>query len=148
MELNYIGQRMIVDMTTADGNVFFDKEFFTFKPRDPHLVSLYTVTIYYRDIKYIHGRRGIKSTVEVVTQYGKYDFFVHKMNTLMELIQQGIDYSRSVKPDVVDADFTKKEEPLSNSDIDKLTKLSQLHKDGCITDAEFEKEKSLILNRK
>ncbi|MCF0116680.1 MAG: SHOCT domain-containing protein, partial [Bacilli bacterium] len=37
--------------------------------------------------------------------------------------------------------------PLSDAQLDKLAKLADLHKNGILTEEEFEKEKNLIINR-
>ena len=134
---------MICDMDKADGNVLFEKEYFDFVPRS-YNEKQYEQRIYYKDITNVRGYKGIKSTVCVDVNSTTYRFYMYKMNTFIELVESG-----RKNWNVVDAEVVKetKQEPLSDAQLDKLAKLADLHKNGILTDEEFEKEKNLIINR-
>ena len=142
---DYVGKNMVCDTVDVDGGVRFEKEYFGFYPRgfvDP------TIVIKYEDIKNIKYASGIKKRVDIITDKRTYQFYLYKANTFIQILNQArkdISMNDGVSPE---NDFTKKEqEPLTNEQIDKLTKLSQLHKDGVLSDEEFNKEKNLIINR-
>ena len=141
--MDYVGKRMICDMDKADGNVLFEKEYFDFVPRS-YNEKQYEQRIYYKDITNVRGYKGIKSTVCVDVNSTTYRFYMYKMNTFIELVESG-----RKNWNVVDAEVIKeaKQEPLSDAQLDKLAKLADLHKNGILTEDEFEKEKNLIINR-
>ena len=137
--INFIGEDMIVDRYAADGGAYFEADHFVWKARDIN-ESKYNLTIRYEDIKEISIVQGIKKRVDVTLYNGKvYYFFLYKANTFVELINAG---RESVK--------LKKENgfsPISNEDIDRLSKISQLHKDGILSDSEFELQKDEIMKK-
>lgn len=143
--MNYVGQKMICDMNCADGNVHFEKEYLEFLPRN-YGNRKYEVKIYFRDIINIKGYKGIKSTVVIDTAEKSYKFYMYKMNTFIDFVEQGrknwnvIDLTAEEEPKT-------EQKPLSDAQLDKLAKLNQLHKDGVLDDEQFEKEKNLIINR-
>ena len=141
--MDYVGKRMICDMDKADGNGLFEKEYFDFVPRS-YNEKQYEQRIYYKDITNVRGYKGIKSTVCVDVNSTTYRFYMYKMNTFIELVESG-----RKNWNVVDAEVIKeaKQEPLSDAQLDKLAKLADLHKNGILTEEEFEKEKNLIINR-
>ena len=81
----------------------------------------------------------------VDTAEGTYRFYMYKLNTFEDFINQGRKYN-SMGGDVVEAEVVKAT-PLTDDELNKLSKLNELHKDGVLTDEQFEKEKNLILNR-
>ena len=140
--MNYIGQKMICDMKYADGSVHFEKEYLEFLPRN-YGDRKHELIIYYRDIVDVKGYKGIKSTVVIQTNEKSYEFYLYKMNTFIDFVEQG-----RKKWNVIDlTSDDKKQDALTDAQLDKLSKLNQLHKDGVLNDEEFEKEKNLILNR-
>lgn len=141
--MDYVGKRMICDMDKADGNVLFEREYFTFVPRNVDLKK-YELTLYYKDITKIRGYKGIKSTVCVDVGSTTYRFYLYKMATFIEMLESGRKGYNVVDAEVINES---KQEPLSNEQIDKLAKLAELRKSGVLSEEEFEKEKKLILNR-
>lgn len=131
-------------MDKADGNVLFEKEYMDFVPRAMELKK-YELRIYFKDITKVRGYKGIKSTVCVDVGDKTYRFYMYKMNTFIEMVESGRKGYNVV--DAVVIDPKNEQAPLTNEQLDRLTKLSQLHKDGVLSDAEFEKEKNLIINR-
>lgn len=143
--MEYIGQKMVCDTPRADGHVFFEKEYFEFRPRDPRY-SAAIKRINYDDVVNMEYYRGIKKTVVVVLRDGsRHSFYMYKGNTFMALVQAGRDRN------VVVADGAPREESprreMSDKDIEKLSKLNELHTSGVITDEEFETQKELIMNK-
>lgn len=140
--MEYEGKKMIADTDRGDGGVYFEKEYFEFRPRD--LSKKKDIfRIYYKDIISTQIRRGIKSTVFVELKSGYVRFYLYKVNTFVQLVEEG-----RKQYNVVDVEVEKEEQPLTDAQIEKLEKLNKLHKDGVLSDQEFEKEKGLILNRK
>lgn len=129
-------------MKYADGSVHFEKEYLEFLPRN-YGDKRHELTIYYRNIISVKGYKGIKSTVVIQTNEKSYEFYLYKMNTFIDFVEQG-----RKKWNVIDlSSDNEKQEALTDEQLNKLSKLSQLHKDGVLNDEEFEKEKNLILNR-
>mgnify|MGYP003298972356 CR=1 FL=1 len=143
--MEYVGQKMICDMRHADGNVLFDKEYIEFSPRN-YNEKKYELRIFYRDITAVKGYKGIKSTVVIEANGKSYEFYMYKMNTFIDFVEQGRK-NWNVVDIPTENNEEKKQEPLTDAQLEKLSKLSQLHKDGVLNDEEFEKEKNLILNR-
>ena len=146
---DYFNKSMICDTDKADGNVRFDKETMTFKPRNYDLRQ-YEFTIRYEDITEIKQYKGIKSTVMLVTSNGTYTFHMYKMNTFIQQVESGREYWNA--PDVIEAKVVEPakpevKRPLSDDDLEKLAKLAELHDQGVLNDAQFEEEKNIILNR-
>lgn len=144
---DYVGKKMICDIKEADGGVYFEREYFEFRPRAIE-DRKYQFKIYYKDIISVQGYKGIKSTVAVQVAKGYYKFFMYKMNTFIELVEAGRKGYNIVDVDVDTTEPVNSKEPLTDAQLDKLSKLNQLHKDGVLSDEQFEEEKSLILNRK
>ncbi len=129
-------------MKYADGSVHFEKEYLEFLPRN-YGDKRHELIIYYRDIISVKGYKGIKSTVVIQTNEKSYEFYLYKMNTFIDFVEQG-----RKQWNVIDlSSHNEKQEALTDEQLNKLSKLSQLHKDGVLNDEEFEKEKNLILNR-
>lgn len=146
---DYFDKSMICDSDYADGNVLFEKETMTFKPRSFDQRK-YEFTIRYEDITEVKQYKGIKSTVVLVTRNGTYNFHLYKMNTFVQQVESGRAYWRDdiiIDATVKEAPKTDKK-PLSDDDLEKLSKLAELHDQGVLSDAQFEEEKSIILNRK
>lgn len=141
---DYYGKSMIADRDQADGNVSFEKEEMIFRPRSYDLKK-YEVTIRYEDIKEVKYYKGLKSTVALETKNGTFKFHMYKMNTFVQQVESGRKYWNVVDAEVTDNKKT--QTPLTDEQIDKLSKLAELHKNGVLTDDEFEKEKSLIIDR-
>lgn len=137
--VKFIGEDMIVDTPRADGGAYFKEDCFEWKARDIK-ESKYNVTIRYEDIKSVTIIQGIKKRVDVVTNDNKiHYFYLYKANTFVELIEAGREHAKM-----------KKEEgfaPLSDEDLDRLAKLSQLHKDDILTDDEFNLQKNEIMKK-
>ena len=143
--MEYIGQKTICDTPRADGHVFFEKDYFEFRPRDARLADT-VKRINYDDIVNMEYYRGIKKTVVVVLRDGtRHSFYMYKGNTFMALVQAGRDRNVVVS-DAEPVRETPKRE-MSSQDIEKLTKLNELHTSGVITDEEFETQKELIMNK-
>lgn len=144
--IEYIGKDMVCDSRKADGSIHFEKDYFEFRPRNL-CDKKFEFRVNYKDIKEVRGYKGIKSRVEVETNETTYYLYIYKMNTLVEILNTAKN-AVIENQEAVDIDLTKKEkEPLTEEQLDKLTKLNQLHKDGVLSDAQFEEEKNLILNR-
>lgn len=142
MITEYVGQHTVADMDRADGNVYFEKEYMEFRPRSYEQRNL-GVKIFYKAITDVKGYKSLKSTVAVETTSGVFKFYMYKMNTFIELVNAG-----RKGWNVVDAEVKEvKKEPLTDAQLDKLAKLNELHKQGVLTDEQFEEEKNLILNR-
>lgn len=135
----YIGENMIVDTNNADGGVYFEKEYFLWKARDLNK-SQYNLTIRYDEIKDVVVVQGIKKRVEVTMKDGKtHYFYLYRSGTFVELINAGREANNYI-------DATRPAQ-MSDEDLDRLTKLSQLHKDGVLTDEQFEAQKKEIMNK-
>lgn len=141
---DYYGKSMIADRDQADGNVSFEKEEMIFRPRSYDLKK-FEVAIRYEDIKEVKYYKGLKSTVALETKKGIFKFHMYKMNTFVQQVESGRKYWNVVDAEVTDNKKT--QTPLTDEQIDKLSKLAELHKNGVLTDDEFEKEKSLIIDR-
>lgn len=137
--VDYIGQNMIVDTNAADGGVYFEKEYFMWKARDLNK-SQFNLTIHYADIKSVIVVQGIKKRVEVTLNDGKtYYFYLYRSGTFVELINAGREANRQI--------IENGSAVISDSDLDRLSKLNQLHKDGVLTDEQFEAQKKEIMSR-
>jgi len=135
--VEYIGKKMVVDTRAADGGVYFEKDHFTWSCRygNPKL----DIVIYYKDVCDIIIYNGEKKRVEVTTTDEKrYDFFLYKAATFVEFIKAGIEYSKNPDTTVV---------PINNEDLIRLQQLSELHKDGILSDEQFENQKNLIMKK-
>ena len=137
--VEYIGKNMIVDTRAADGGVYFEKERFIWKSRNynPKL----DIIIYYKDIKDVVIISGIKKRVDVTLNDGKmYNFFLYRSGTFVELINAG----REACKDQIEE---KGSLEMSDEDIEKLKKLSELQKGGVLTTEQFEAQKNEILKK-
>ncbi len=144
--MEYVGKKMIVDTKKADGSVFFYKDYFEFVPRYDSQKQ-FGFSIYYKDVVSMNVSKGIKCVTTIKLTDDKTCFlYNHRPDTLVALINAGRDAVKN-GTDYVDADFTVKNEPLTNEEIDKLTKLNELHKSGVLSDEEFEAQKNYILHK-
>lgn len=147
--MTYVGQRMIVDTPKADGNVFFHEEFLEFRARDSRLASC-NFEIAYDNIDKIENYTGIKKTVVLVLKDGyRQYFYMYKNNTFIALVNEGRNRKVVVDAEAVEVEPAKEEKKggISQEDLDKLSQLSQLHKDGALSDEEFAQQKALILDK-
>ena len=136
---------MICDTRYADGNVYFHEDFFEFKARDSRFSS-YDVQIRYEDITNIETYMGIKKTVVIVTKDGnRHYFYMYKMNTFVALVNAGRNKDVVTYDATEEASETKKE--ISSEDLEKLSQLNNLHKDGVLSDEEFESQKDIIMEK-
>lgn len=148
MTKDYYNKTMIADTDQADGSVFFDRESMTFKPRS-YDERQYEFTIRYADIQEIRPYRGLKSTVVIITKDNKYTFHMYKLNTFVDQVESGRKFWNS--DNIIDAEVRSAgdgKRALSDDELEKLSKLAELHDQGVLNDAQFEEEKNIILNRK
>ena len=136
----YVGKTMIVDMRVADGGVTFEKDHFVWKARyDTNLQN--KVVINYKDIKEVKvDRSNNKKRVAVILNNDKvYYFYLYKVDTFIELIEAGKEGVKALESgDTL---------PISDDDLNRLSKLTQLHKEGVLTDAQFESQKNEIMKK-
>lgn len=136
--IDYINKNMICDTAFADGGIYFYEDYFTFQARNGN--PKYSLKIYYRDIDDLSIISGIKKHVIVRMKNSsvQYHFYIYKAATMCQFIQAGMEHVRNAN---------NRSNTLSKEDLDKLVKLNELHKDGVISDEQFEKEKNAILNQ-
>lgn len=133
---NYIGESMVVDTAKADGGAYFEVDHFVWKARD----SMLSAKVFYADIENVYIIQGAKKRVDVVLKNKKYySFFLYKAQTFVDLINAG----RAAMKQKEETGFS----PMSDEDIDKLYKINQLHKDGILTDSEFEIQKNDLMKK-
>ncbi len=137
--VDYIGKKMIVDTKVADGSVYFEKDHFEWRARDLRR-SQYDVSIKYSDVKDIFVSSGAKKRVDVTLVDGKvYHFYLYKGATFAQFINAGREACNAIE--------TNGTAPISDEDLDRLSKLTQLHKDGVLDDNQFESQKNEILKK-
>lgn len=137
--VDYIGKKMIVDTRSGGGGIYFEKEYFEWRSRNPSRDDL-TQRIYYADIKEVRLIRGRKKRVEVFLHDGSvYYYWLYKAATLVQFINSGREGKKQIEENGSAS--------ISDADLDRLTKLASLHKDGVLTDEEFAAQKSDILNK-
>lgn len=133
---------MRIDTMRADGMVYFFETYFEFKSRRP-CKEEYDFKINYDDIKEIINSSGIKKTVTVLTNNGnKHSFYMYKNNTFIALINAG--RNRNIIEEKPSENSPKQ---ISPKDLDTLTKLNQLHKDGVLTEKELAQQKEIIMKK-
>ena len=137
--VDYIGKKMVVDTKKSDGGAYFEKDYFEWRSRNTRRPDL-TIRINYADIDDVRVVRGRKSRVEVYLNNGKVHYFwLYKALTFEELINAGRENIRTIEQQGISA--------ISDEDLDRLSKLAALHKDGVLTDGEFTTQKEEIMNK-
>ena len=139
--VEYAGKKMIVDTRSADGGVYFEKDHFLWKARgyNPRL----DIDIYYKDIKEVIVVNGRKKRVEVYLHDGKrYDFYLYKAATFAQFINAGIEANKH--PEI---EQKSESHAISDEDLNRLKQLSELHKDGVLSDEQFDTQKNEILKK-
>ena len=143
--MEYINQKMKIDTLRADGWVYFTEDYLEFRARDARLAS-YNFQIRYDDITGIETYGGIKKTVVLITKDGgRHFFYMYKMNTFVAIVESGRKHEGTSTSTSSSSSTT--ERPISSEDLAKLSQLNDLHKDGVLSDEEFERQKTLILNK-
>ena len=136
----YVGKTMIVDTRVADGGVTFEKDCFIWKARhDTNLQN--RIVVNYKDIKEIKvDRSSNKKRVIVIMNNDKvYYFYLYKVETFLELIEAGKEGIKAIE--------SGETLPISDDDLERLSKLVELHKEGVLTDAQFESQKNEIMKK-
>lgn len=136
----YVGKTMIVDTRVADGGVTFEKDCFIWKARhDTNLQN--RIVVNYKDIKEIKvDRSSNKKRVAVIMNNDKvYYFYLYKVETFLELIEAGKEGIKAIE--------SGETLPISDDDLNRLSKLVELHKEGVLTDAQFESQKNEIMKK-
>lgn len=136
----YVGKTMIVDMRVADGGVTFEKDCFVWKARhDTNLQN--RIVVNYKDIKEIKvDRSSNKKRVAVIMNNDKvYYFYLYKVETFLELIEAGKEGVKAIE--------SGETLPISDDDLNRLSKLVELHKEGVLTDSQFESQKNEIMKK-
>jgi hypothetical protein len=135
--IEYVGKRMNLDTSSVDGSVYFEKDLMIWKSKD----LKYTVEIKYSDIKNIRVfNDDIKKRVEICTEDEKtYYFYLYRSGTFLELVKAGITACEEIKEKGI--------AQISDADLERLSKLSSLRKDGVLTEEEFEIQKSEIMKK-
>ena len=139
--VEYIGKKMVVDTRAADGGAYFESDHFLWKARGyyPKL----DIIIYYKDIRDVIVVNGRKKRVEVYTNNGqRYDFYLYKAATFAEFINSGIEACKH--PEIEQKSESK---AISDEDLIRLKQLSDLHKDGVLSDEQFDTQKNEILKK-
>lgn len=137
--IDYIGKKMIVDTDGADGGAYFEKEIISWKARDPSQQSR-NFEIKYSDIRKITTYNSMKKKVVLTLADGsERSFYMYRSGTFVELLKAGIDACKYAE--------SHGNVPLSNTDLDRLSKLNGLHKEGVLTDEQFEFEKNEIMKK-
>ena len=136
----YVGKTMIVDTRIADGGVTFEKDCFIWKARhDTNLQN--RIVVNYKDIKEIKvDRSSNKKRVAVIMNNDKvYYFYLYKVETFLELIEAGKEGIKAIE--------SGETLPISDDDLNRLSKLVELHKEGVLTDSQFESQKNEIMKK-
>ena len=136
----YVGKTMIVDTRIADGGVTFEKDYFIWKARhDTNLQN--RIVVNYKDIKEIKvDRSSNKKRVAVIMNNDKvYYFYLYKVETFLELIEAGKEGIKAIE--------SGETLPISDDDLNRLSKLVELHKEGVLTDSQFESQKNEIMKK-
>ena len=136
----YVGKTMIVDTRVADGGVTFEKDCFIWKARhDTNLQN--RIVVNYKDIKEIKvDRSSNKKRVIVIMNNDKvYYFYLYKVETFLELIEAGKEGIKAIE--------SGETLPISDDDLERLSKLVELHKEGVLTDAQCESQKNEIMKK-
>ena len=136
----YVGKTMIVDTRIADGGVTFEKDCFIWKARhDTNLQN--RIVVNYKDIKEIKvDRSSNKKRVAVIMNNDKvYYFYLYKVETFLELIEAGKEGIKAIE--------SGETLPISDDDLERLSKLVELHKEGVLTDSQFESQKNEIMKK-
>lgn len=136
----YVGKNMIVDTRIADGGVTFEKDCFIWKARhDTNLQN--RIVVNYKDIKEIKvDRSSNKKRVAVIMNNDKvYYFYLYKVETFLELIEAGKEGIKAIE--------SGETLPISDDDLNRLSKLVELHKEGVLTDSQFESQKNEIMKK-
>ena len=138
--IDYIGKKMIVDTRSSDGGAYFEKDYFEWRSRNT-LRSDLTIRIKYSDVKEVRIIRGRKKRVEVYLNDGTVHYFwLYKAATFAQFINAG-------KEAMTHKEENKGSAPISDEDLERLSKLSSLHKDGVLSEEEFQNQKEEILNK-
>lgn len=135
---------MRIDTFDADGEVEFHETYFEFIALRPY-DEKYNFKVNYDDVKDIKISfwSFIKKTVIVETNdKKKMYFFMYKDNTFIALVNAG--KKRGLVKDEPKNNAAK---PISPEDLDTLTKLNQLHKDGVLTEEELAQQKEIIMKK-
>ena len=136
----YVGKTMIVDTRVADGGVTFEKDCFIWKARhDTNLQN--RIVVNYKDIKEIKvDHSSNKKRVAVIMNNDKvYYFYLYKVETFLELIEAGKEGIKAIE--------SGETLPISDDDLERLSKLVELHKEGVLTDSQFESQKNEIMKK-
>jgi hypothetical protein len=137
--LEYIGKKMIVDTDGADGGAYFEKEALIWKARDLSQQNR-NFEIKYSDIRKITTYNSIKKQVVLTLADGsERSFYMYRSGTFVELVKAGIEANKYAE--------SHGSIPLSNADLDRLSKLNGLHKEGVLSDEQFEFEKNEIMKK-
>ena len=136
----YVGKTMIVDMRVADGDVTFEKDYFVWRARRGSNLQN-KVVIYYKDIKWVNADRSSnKKRIAIILNNDKvYYFYLYKLDTFLELIQAGKEGVKAIE--------SGETLPISDDDLNRLSKLVELHKEGVLTDSQFESQKNEIMKK-
>ena len=136
--VDYIGKSMIVDTRPADGGAYFEKDHFDWRSRNGN--PKYNISIRYEDIKDVVIITGAKKRVDVTLKDGKtYSFFLYRAATFVQFINAG----REVLNQIEEVGTS----VISDQDLERLSKLSELHNSGVLDDAQFESQKNAIMSK-
>lgn len=129
------------DTSNGPGFVYMYDKYLEWIPRDGRLIHLKFV-LYYSEMGKVEVIPTRKAQININYSDGnKYSLMLYDQNVFTSILEDRIKHSKDEKPALESKSSS------ADEDLEKLMKLSALHKEGSLSDEEFALAKAKILGK-